>query len=356
MSQEKIRVLLVDDSTIALVVLQRMLATSPEIEVVGTAANGREALALIPHLQPALICTDYHMPEMNGLEFTQQVMARFPRPILVVSSAVGEADKDRVFALLEAGAVDVFPKPRGGPDTSALAAEQLIKKVKIVAGVLVRGRLPKPATAPLDSSLLLPARVQSRRSRPAQIVAIGASTGGPQALQAILSRLPDHFALPILCVQHISSGFLPGLVSWLGAHCHGRVQIANDGEVPRPGKVYFPAEDTHLIIDQCGRMKGSKDPSLDGHRPSVTVTFRSVAEFYGDSAIGVLLTGMGRDGGEGMRALADVGALTIAQDEATCVIYGMPRDAVERGAARAILPLGEIPRALIEALRSPSCA
>ena len=126
--------------------------------------------------------------------------------------------------------------------------------------------------------------------------------------------------------------------------------------MPRPGRVYFPAENTHLIIDQSGRMKGSKEPPLDGHRPSVTVTFRSVAEFYGDAAIGVLLTGMGRDGGEGMQVLAGAGALTIAQDEATCVIYGMPRDAVERGAARAVLPLGDISRALIDALYAPSRA
>lgn len=354
MARVKIRVLLVDDSALALVVLQRMLATSPEIEVVGTATNGREALALIPHLKPALICTDYHMPQMNGLEFTQQVMAYFPCPILVISSAVGDADKDRVFDLLEAGAVDVFPKPRGGPDASALAAEQLIKKVKIVAGVLVRGRTPKPVTASINSSSRRHMPVQSRHSRPPRIVAIGASTGGPQAIQAILSRLPDHFPVPILCVQHISSGFLPGLVGWLGAHSHGRVQIASDGELPRPGRVYFPAENTHLVIDQTGRMKASKEPPVDGHRPSVTVTFRSVAEFYGDTAIGVLLTGMGRDGGEGMRALALAGALTIAQDEATCVIYGMPKDAVERGAARVVLALGDISRALIEAVSPAS--
>lgn len=358
MSQKPIRVLLVDDSPLALIVLQRLLAASPDIEVVGTATNGYEALELIPHLQPALICTDYHMPKMNGLEFTQEVMARFPRPILVVSSAVGsEADTDRVFALLQAGAVDVFPKPRGGPDADAVAAEQFVKKVKIVAGVVVWGRPAKKATVPPAPSLVRPTPAPSlahltpppaRSLRAPQIVVIGASTGGPPALQTILSQLPGNFPLPILCVQHISAGFLPGLVSWLAAHCQVKIEIARPGEVPQPGCVYFPPENTHLIIDRKGRLQASNEPPLEGHRPSVTVTFRSAAEIYGDAAIGVLLTGMGRDGGEGMQAMAQAGALTIAQDEATCVVFGMPRDAVERGAARAVLPIGDIARALIE--------
>jgi two-component system chemotaxis response regulator CheB len=363
MPQKPISVLLVDDSPLALAVLQRMLASAPGIEVVGTATNGREALELIPRLQPALICTDYHMPHMDGLELIRQVMARFPRPILVISSAVGEAtDADRVFALLEAGAVDVFPKPRGGPEADAIAAEQLIKKVTIVAGVWVLGRRPK-AAAPLAAPAPLAAVSAPRqppglapRPRAPQIVAIGASTGGPQALQTILAQLPAHFALPILCVQHISSGFLAGLVSWLGAHCRGKVVVARDGEIPRPGSVYFPQEDTHLVVDRNGQLQASDEPPLGGHRPSVTVTFRSVAEHYGDAAIGVLLTGMGRDGGEGMQAMAQAGALTIAQDEASCVIFGMPKDAVERGAARAVLPLDGIARALIDGANSSAPA
>jgi len=365
MPQKPIRILLVDDSPLALVVLQRLLAGAPGIEVVGTATNGHDALELIPRLDPALICTDYHMPYMDGLELTQQVMARFPRPILVISSAVGETDTDRVFALLEAGAVDVFPKPRGGPEADALASEQLIKKVTIVAGVWVLGRQPKGAKPPAAAAEPLAAAPAARQmpglaARPAtaaatrapQIVAIGASTGGPQALQTILAQLPPHFPLPILCVQHISSGFLAGLVSWLGAHYGGKVAIARDGDIPHPGHIYFPQENTHLVVDRKGRLQASSEPPLEGHRPSVTVTFRSVAEHYRDAAIGVLLTGMGRDGGEGMQALAKTGALTIAQNEASCVIYGMPKDAVERGAAGAVLPLDSIARTLIDATSS----
>lgn len=349
MARNAIRVLLVDDSPLALAVLRQMLSASPEIEVVGAATNGREALDLIPNLQPTLICTDYHMPGMNGLEFTQQVMERFPRPILVVSSAVGASDTDRAFALLAAGAVDVFPKPRGGQTADPLTAELFIKKVKIVAGVWVRGRTPREGTAP-TAVLPRPVYRSPQASRSPQIVAIGASTGGPQALQTILSQLPGRFSVPILCVQHISSGFLPGLVSWLGAYFPGTVQIARPGEMPQPGHVYFPPENTHLVIDDKGRMQASSAPPLGGHRPSVTATFCAVAEFYKDTAVGVLLTGMGRDGGEGMQALALAGALTIAQDEATSVIYGMPKDAVERGAARVVLPVDAIARALIEAV------
>jgi two-component system chemotaxis response regulator CheB len=348
MAQKPIRVLLVDDSPLALLVMQQMLAASPEIEVVGTATNGRDALELIPALQPALVCTDYHMPGMNGLEFTQQVMSRFPRPILVVSSALGASDTDRAFALLEAGAVDVFPKPRGGREAEGLAAEQFIKKVKIVAGVWVRGR-PIRENAPLPAASSRSLKPLARAVRAPQIIAIGASTGGPQALQTILSQLPDRFSLPILCVQHISPGFLPGLIAWLGAHFRGKVQIARVGEAPAPEHVYFPPENTHLVIDPRGRLQYSHEAPLGGHRPSVTTTFCSVAAYYGGAAVGVLLTGMGRDGGEGMQALAQAGALTIAQDEASCVIYGMPRDAVERGAAGMVLPLDEIARALIDA-------
>jgi two-component system chemotaxis response regulator CheB len=354
MLQAPIRVLLVDDSPVALAVVKRMLATSPQIEVVGTATNGRDALEMIPRLEPAVICTDYHMPVMNGLEFVTQVMARFPRPILVISTAVAAADMDRVFSLLQAGAVDVYSKPRGLSESDVLAAEYLIKKVKIVAGVWVRGWTPKATAAPAAPPITSLTTKLARPLRPPQIIAIGASTGGPQALQTILSQLPADFPLPILCVQHISNGFLPGLVSWLGKYFKGKVQIASNGEIPRPGCVYFPPENTHLVVDRSGRMQASEAPALGGHRPSVTVTFRSMAEHYRDASVGVLLTGMGRDGGEGMQAMAEVGAQTIAQNEASCIVYGMPKDAVERGAARLILPLYDIADAVIKAADASS--
>ncbi len=350
MSRKPVRVLLVDDSPLALVLLQRMLATSHEIEVVGVANDGRQALDMLPHLQPGVVCTDYHMPHMNGLELTREIMARFPCPILVVSSAVGESDSGRVFSLLEAGAVDVFPKPRRGPESDILAAEQLVKKIKIVARVQVHGRRPKAVTATVQHQAMLPNPRQEIRVP--KILVMGASTGGPQALRTILSQLPGDFPVPIVCVQHISVGFLTGLMSWLSVHFKGKVQVARDDEQPRPGHVYFPQENTHLLIDAMGRFRTSHEAAVGGHRPSVSSTFCSVASYFGDAAIGVLLTGMGRDGGDGMQALAQAGALTICQDEASCVIYGMPRDAVDRGAARMVLPLGDIAAALASAVKS----
>ena len=356
MPQKPIRVLLVDDSPLALVVLQRMLAASPEIEVVGTATNGREALELIP--APAAGADLHRLPHAGNERAGIYPAGDGPLPAPDSGGQFrrgSEADTDRVFALLEAGAVDVFPKPRGGPDADALAAEQFIKKVKIVAGVWVRGRPPKEATVPPAPSLARPTRSSpmhrsARRLRAPQIVAIGASTGGPPALQTILSQLPGHFPLPILCVQHISAGFLPGLVSWLAAHCQVKIQIARPGEIPQPGmrllslgkhaSGYRPQRPA-AGLERAAARRAS--PFRHRHLPL------GQPRYYGDAAIGVLLTGMGRDGGEGMQALAQAGALTIAQDEASCVVFGMPRDAVERGAARAVLPLGDIARALIEA-------
>jgi two-component system chemotaxis response regulator CheB len=328
-----------------------MLAQSAELEVVGTARHGQEALTLIPQLHPTMICTDYQMPVMDGLELTRQVMARFPRPILVISSVVGAGDPDTVFKLLQAGAVDVFPKPRAGPEADAAAA-QLIRRVKLVAGVFV---IRRPLAEP-SAGVPLSAPLESGRSTPGpvRVVAIGASTGGPAALQIILRQLPARFPAPILCVQHISPGFLEGLVSWLAAHCRVKPQIARPGEVPLGGHVYFPAEDTHLVVDREGRLQASREPPVDGHRPSVTVTFRSVASHYGAAAAAVLLTGMGRDGGAGMLSVAEAGGLTIAQDEASCVIFGMPKHAIDLGAARRILPAAGIAAALIKTVSAHS--
>ena len=349
MSRTPIRVLLVDDSPLALVILQRLLASSPDIEVVGVATHGRQALDLIPLLCPAIVCIDYHMPDMNGLELTQEIMARFPCPILVISSAVGEAEADRIFTLLDAGAVDVFPKPKRGPDDDSLISEQLVKKIKIVAGVRVHLRRKKSfLTSKSDQSLILPSEFASNPQGVPGILAIGASTGGPQAIQTILTNLPSNFPIPIVCVQHISDGFLDGLVSWLGTHYKGKIKVAEPDEIPLPGNVYFPKENTHLVIDRTGRFQASLGAPLGRHRPSVNATFFSVAERYRDKAIGVLLTGMGHDGGEGMQALARAGAFTICQDEATSVIFGMPKDAIDRGAARKVLPLSEIANAIAD--------
>lgn len=336
-----IRVLLVDDSAIALHIMQRLLARSPDIQVVGTAADGREALDLLPALNPDVICTDLHMPVMDGLEFIRVVMSRHPRPILVVSVSV-EPDSPNVFRLLEAGAVDVFAKPRAilDADQEKLARE-LASKIRILSGVHVFRRNGAAMSA---ASPRLPIPPQTRAA--VRIVAIGASTGGPQALRAILSGLPSSFPAPVLCVQHIAHGFLSELVAWLAETSPLAVRQAVQGEVPQAGVVYFAPEDAHLELDNGGRLNLSQAPPCDGHRPSVTVTLRAAARQFGPAAVGVLLTGMGRDGADGMAAIAGAGGITIAQDEASSVVYGMPKEAVALGAARHVLPLEQIAAAL----------
>ena len=336
-----IRVLLVDDSPIALHILQRLLSRSSEIQVVGTAADGREALDLLPALNPDVICTDLHMRGMDGLEFTRAVMNRYPRPILVVSVSV-EPNSPNVFRLLEAGAVDVFPKPRAILDADhEKLTRELVSKIRVVAGVHVFRRTgvavrPSPPPPPLS----LPSHA------PVAIVAMGASTGGPQALREIFSHLPPDFPVPVLCVQHIGRDFLAGLVTWLAEVSTLPLRQAAQGEIPQAGVVYFAPDGTHTTFDDNGRFDLSSAPPCNGHRPSVTLTLCAVARRFGAEAAGVLLTGMGRDGAEGMAAIAAAGGITIAQDEASCVVYGMPREAVLLGAVEQLLPLEQIAPAL----------
>ena len=340
-----IKVLIVDDSAIVHLLIKRMLSDVPEIKVVGVAFNGEEALELIPKSKPDVICTDLHMPGMNGLELTKVVMVKFPRPILVISVSVKEGDDDHnIFRLLEAGAVDVFPKPDSGTHFNyEQFSADLIHKIKILAGVFVFHK----HTTSLPDADQAPKKVSAPKTqRPVRILVIGASTGGPQALLTILIQLPADFPVPVVCVQHISDGFVKGLVNWLDSQCKLKVKFARKGECPSPGTVYFPPERTHLEFDDLGHFKLSGNHAVAGHCPSVTVTFDSAAKYYGSCVAAVLLTGMGSDGAEGMQTIDRSGGFTIAQNEATSVVYGMPKVAIELGAAQHILALNEIPRVL----------
>ncbi|MGD1857506.1 MAG: chemotaxis-specific protein-glutamate methyltransferase CheB [Leptolyngbyaceae cyanobacterium] len=350
-----IRVLVVEDSPVALAILKKILNSSPEIEIVGTAKTGLEGLALIPDVQPDVICTDFFMPHMNGLEFTSQVMLDYAIPILVVSASVQEEeDTHRIFQLLEAGAVDILPKPKAGLDAENMRLKRsLINKIKVLSGVKVFKKKPlKSAHHQSNSSGRAVSAIQLS-SRPKMLV-VGSSTGGPLALQSLLTAFPKDFPLPIICVQHISLGFLQGLIDWLNDYCHLPIQIATAGERPEPGKIYFPPERQHLEISHQGRFVHSQLPPVDGHCPSVTTLFESVAQLYGRRTIGVLLTGMGRDGADGMKAIADVGGLTIAQDEATSVVFGMPKEAIELGAAQKVLPIQSIGPMILRAVQQLS--
>ena len=348
-TKSPIRVLLVDDSLLTLTILKRMLASAPEIQIVGTATNGHEALDMIPSLQPDVICTDLHMPVMDGLEFTKAVMEKFPRPILVLSVSVQKEQTSNIFPLLEAGAIDVMAKPLGEPGMGyGLNAQELIGKIKILAGVMVirkRGREPYATAPPSGNNLPLIEAVQ-----PPRIIGIGASTGGPQAFQEILTHLPGNFPVPLICVQHISEGFMQGMVDWLSYKCQLKIMTGETGIEPRPGTVYFPREGSHLVLDRQGRLECSDAPIYDNHRPSISVTFKSLAQHYGSESAGVLLTGMGRDGVAGMLAIAKAGGTTIAQDEESSIVFGMPKEAIAANAARYVLPLPKIAPALVKLL------
>ena len=343
-----LKVLLVEDSPIALTILKRMIDSDPGMQVVGTARTGQDALELLPKLKPNIICTDLFMPRMDGLEFTQQVMATQPTPILVISAAVGVEDKNNVFSLLEAGAVDVFPKPGSGQlEDYEAQKDKLLQKIRVLAGVKVFTKKNKGIQLPAKKkeALAMPPaanRLPPRLTRPVDIMAIGASTGGPQAFQEILSLIPANFPVPILCVQHISQGFLDGFIHWLDDSCAIAIQIAKTGEKPQPSVVYFPPDRQHLRLDSQGRFICLEGPLVDSHCPSVTVLFQSVAQRFGSAAVGVLLTGMGRDGATGLLELRNKGGYTIAQDEASSIVFGMPQEAIKLGAAKVVLPLSEV--------------
>ena len=336
-----ISVLLVDDSPVTLAVLKGMLALSPDIEVAGTAANGKEALELIPVLKPGVICTDLHMPVMDGLALTKKIMARYPTPILLVSVS-GLEESLNAFKVLEAGAVDLFCKPRGGETIEDMknVASELIRKIRIVSGVKVFRKMSGfEAHFPELKKEKPTFQIPSSKIR---ILVLGASTGGPQALHTILSQLPHDYPLPVVCIQHIAEGFLDGLVEWLASQCRVKIKISSPGELPVPGVIYFPREGEHLRIGADGRFVHSAEPPLDGHRPSITVAMQSLARYYGNGVLSVLLTGMGRDGAEGMRVIAQAGGVTIAQDEQSSVVFGMPKQAIELNVVKYVMPLEEI--------------
>jgi two-component system chemotaxis response regulator CheB len=334
-------VLVVDDSPLALLMITRLLE-APGIEVVGKARDGVEGLAMAKRLRPDVICADYHMPHMNGLEMTQEIMREIPTPILVISCSVQHDDPGNIFEFMQAGALDVLPKPRGGRayDYDKIKLE-LLKKVKVLAGVSLISRHTKRVPYVGHAR-------PSTASR-ARVVAIGSSTGGPIALQQILSALPAKFPIPIICVQHISEGFLVDLAAWLASVCKLKVKVGEQGESLAPGVVYFAPDNANLKIDKHGKISITDSPETAINRPSITVTLKSVADYFGNEAIGVILTGMGSDGSEGLLEIRKAGGITLAQDEASSVVYGMPKVADAIGAVDHILPLEHIAQALIEA-------
>jgi two-component system chemotaxis response regulator CheB len=349
------RVVLVEDSPVALEILQRLLNSSPEVDVVGTARDGVEGLEVITRTKPDVICTDLLMENMDGLELTQRVMADDPRPILVISNFVNKTDVDNVFRLLQAGASDVFPKPTTeSPTDYEKLKNALVTKIKVLSNMKVTAKRPGQSLSSspnlMTSGAFSGNQMQmSNVSSRVKVIAIGASTGGLQAIQKIVCQLPANFPLPIICTVHLSTGVLSGLVNWLSSECGLKVKIAEVGESPLPGTVYFAPEKSNLELNVHGNFIYSNCPETDKHCPSISAMFNSVARVYGKATAGVLLTGLGSDGAQGLQAIAQAGGITIAQEEKGGS-FGMVKEAIALKAVQQVLSLEKIAPFLLKTI------
>lgn len=335
-----IRVLIVDDLRVAQLLLTHILGSDPEIQVVGVADNGEDALEAVGRLRPDVVTMDVHLPGMDGYEATRAIMESIPTPIVIVSGSTEVKNQASTFRLMEVGALAALRRPPGGADPEfKAAARELIQTVKLMSEIKLVRRMRRSAPASMAQTVPLPALwAVPRSTAPIQVVAIGASTGGPQVLQTILSGLSPGFGAPVLIVQHIAKLFTAGFAEWLSGAARFPVRIAAAGEELLPGRGYLAPEGFHLGVGSGPRIALSQDPPDNGLRPSVHHLFHSVAAVCGPRAVGVLLTGMGRDGAAGLAELRQRGATTIAQNEASSVIFGMPGEAVKLGAAHHVLP------------------
>ncbi len=339
--------LVVDDSPLMCKILTNILNCDPEIIVSAVATNGKEAVEIVPRVKPDIITMDIDMPVMDGFEATKQIMAYHPTPILIVSSAVFRAGMDRVFKAISHGALDVIDKSELELAGNKKSGEALIAKIKFLIGIRVM-RQPPVAFAKETPVVDLKA---SRKDVSDKIVAIVASTGGPHALLEILKRIPQDFPCGIVIVQHITNGFLSGLVGWLAKECKIKVKIGEDSEEIRPGVAYIAPDNVQMRVEEGGKIRLSSEPAYGGHRPSGDVLLESVARIYGKGGVAALLTGMGRDGAMGMKAIKQLHGKTIAQNEKSCVVFGMPNAAIEMNAVDKILPLESIAEEIVGMVR-----
>jgi two-component system, chemotaxis family, protein-glutamate methylesterase/glutaminase len=346
-SVSMIRVLIVDDSQVVRSQLAHILAAEPEIRVIGSVSNGKTALAFLKEQKPDVITMDLLMPEMDGFETTRRIMETTPLPIIVVSAMWDPSAVSMTFKALESGAIAVLAKPPGlGDPKYEEAAAEFIAAVKQMSEVKVIRRWPKgrPATT-------VPLAAHPRSVPKIEIVALGASTGGPLAIQQFLARLPAVLPLPILVVQHMARGFTRGFADWLNTTSPVPVRLATDCVTPSKGCVYVAPDDLQMGVAD-GRITLTDDPPEHHLRPSASYLFRSVAEAYGSAAAGILLTGMGTDGAAELKLIKDAGGVTFAQDKESSVVHGMPGEAIRRGAADHVLPPESIATTLLDMLRA----
>jgi two-component system chemotaxis response regulator CheB len=337
---KRIRAVVIEDSPTMRAHLRQTLSADPEIEVVGEAEDGGSGIALCERLRPDVITLDMAMPRIDGLAVTRHVMAHCAAPILIVSASTERGEAFSTFDALRAGAVEVLEKARGD-EAEGEWEKRFIATVKLVSRIKVITR-PSPRPGIADTRV-----AAAPRRRPCELVAIGASTGGPAALLQVLRAIPPQTRVPVLVVLHIGASFAPAFVDWLGSQLPHKVCFARDGTAlaALAGQIVMAPADRHLVL-RGRQIFLSAEGERHSCRPSVDVLFESVAASCGAVAAGCLLTGMGRDGAAGLRQIRDAGGRTLAQDEASSVVYGMPREAALLGAAERILPLPDIGPAL----------
>jgi two-component system chemotaxis response regulator CheB len=365
MSQKKIRVMIVDDSALVRQIVSMAIAKVKDIEVIATASDPLFALEKMRGEWPDVIVLDIEMPRMDGLSFLRKLMSEHPTPVIICSS-LAETGSDALLQALSAGAVSVITKPKLGlKDFLQDASDDIISAIRGAAKANVRAR-HRPAAAPsvrpplydmpprLTADAMLSPGVSTLVKTTDQVIAIGTSTGGTQAIEAVLTRLPVSVA-GIVIVQHMPERFTAMFAQRLNSLCALDVREAQDNDRVLPGRVLIAPGGKHMMLKRNGaqyHVAVEDGPVVNRHKPSVDVLFRSVAKFAGRNAIGVIMTGMGDDGARGLKEMKDAGAATIAQDEASCVVFGMPKEAIKHGGADRVMPLEQIPHALIEASKN----
>lgn len=342
------RIAIVNHLDLAITAIRRVIEHDGRHSIAWVARDGLEALARFAANEPDLVLLDLVMPPLDGVEISRRIRERSRCPILIVTAHAGSAS-GQIFAAMGHGALDVVALPV----LTAPAAEsgrQLLRKIATLERL--QGRNPIAPARTVISATPGPSRTATAPRRRPPLIAIGSSTGGPGALAAVLAPLPSGLQAAVVVVQHIDAQFGPGLVRWLDAQIALPVQAAEAGQAPRAGTVLVAVSHDHLVLRPNGCLAYQKEPLEEPYRPSVDVLFASLVQHWPDAGVAVLLTGMGRDGGQGMVALRRAGWHTIAQNEASCIVYGMPRAAVELGGAVEVLPLEAIANSLLQHQRS----
>lgn len=338
-----IKVLIVDDSLVVRKMMSHILESDSEIEIVGVAHDGLEAIEKIRQLKPDLVTMDVCMPVLDGIKAVEEIMSENPVPILIVtSSSFLSEGKHLIYRALEAGALDVVTKPDIREwDSPGSEVSDLVRKVKLLSKVNVIKRIKKRAFQEDDTGIL-PKGMQDMR-----IVAIVSSTGGPKALVKVLEQIEPGFPAPILIVQHMADGFIDGLAEWMNSECKLQVKVAENNEKIKPGIIYISPTGVHMKINSHARIRLTDEPPINGLRPAGDYLLETVGEVFRKNALGIILTGMGNDGSKGLKKIKNLGGRIFVQDEKSCVVFGMPKAALDTGQVDKVIPLDRIGKEIL---------